>query len=148
MIIVFTILAVVLIFVAALIYNDDLSVVVLGIGIFGLMICIIAMIILGVNVSKVRVIDDAIAMYEEENAEIEEQITAIVDNYMKHESDVFENVGSDSPIVLAQLYPELKADTLVNSQIDIFVKNNEKIKELKLRKINASVYRWWLYFGK
>lgn len=144
MIIVFTILAVILIIVAALIYNDELAV----IGIVSLMICIGAMIILGVNVSKVRVIDDAIAMYEEENAEIEEQITVIVDNYMKHESDVFENVGSDSPVVLAQLYPELKADTLVNSQIDIFVKNNENIKGLKLRKINASVYRWWLYFGK
>lgn len=46
------------------------------------------------------------------------------------------------------LYPELKSDTLVQSQIEVYVENNKAIKELKSSAINASVYRWWLYFGE
>ena len=31
---------------------------------------------------------------------------------------------------------------------EVYVENNKAIKELKSSAINASVYRWWLYFGK
>ena len=109
---------------------------------------IIATICFGVNVKSNDVIDDKIAMYQEENTKIEEQIAIVVSDYMEHESKVFDNAKVSSPIILAQLYPELKSDELVKSQIDIYVANNEKIKDLKLQKINDSVYRWWLYFGK
>lgn len=109
---------------------------------------IIATICFGVNVKNNDVIDDKIAMYQEENTKIEEQITIVVSDYMEHESKVFDSAKVSSPIILAQLYPELKSDELVKSQIDIYVANNEKIKDLKLKKINDSVYRWWLYFGK
>ena len=109
---------------------------------------IIATICFGVNVKSNDVIDDKITMYQEENTKIEEQIAIVVSDYMEHESKVFDSAKVSSPIILAQLYPELKSDELVKSQIDIYVANNEKIKDLKLKKINNSVYRWWLYFGK
>lgn len=118
------------------------------IGVISLIISIIATIYFGVNVKSNDVIDDKIAMYQEENTKIEEQIAIVVSDYMEHESKVFDNAKVSSPIILAQLYPELKSDELVKSQIDIYVANNEKIKDLKLKKINDSVYRWWLYFGK
>lgn len=109
---------------------------------------IIATIYFGVNVKSNDVIDDKIAMYQEENSKIEEQIAIVVSDYMEHESKVFDSAKASSPVILAQLYPELKSDELIKSQIDIYIANNEKIKVLKLKKINASVYRWWLYFGK
>lgn len=118
------------------------------ISIISLIVSIIATIYLGVTVKNNDVIDDKIAMYQEENTKIEEQIAIVVSDYMEHESKVFDNTKVSSPIILAQLYPELKSDELVKSQIDIYVANNEKIKDLKLQKINDSVYRWWLYFGK
>ena len=118
------------------------------ISIISLVVSIIATIYLGVTVKNNDVIDDKIAMYQEENTKIEEQIAIVVSDYMEHESKVFDNAKVSSPIILAQLYPELKSDELVKSQIDIYVANNEKIKDLKLQKINDSVYRWWLYFGK
>lgn len=109
---------------------------------------IIATIYFGVNVKSNDVIDDKVAMYQEENTKIEEQIAIVVSDYMEHESKVFDSAKVSSPVILAQLYPELKSDELIKSQIDIYVANNEKIKDLKLKKINDSVYRWWLYFGK
>lgn len=32
-------------------------------------------------------------------------------------------------------------------EIDVYVKNNNKIKSLKEDKINYNADKWWLYFG-
>lgn len=111
----------------------------------------IAIAVVGIHslfkLGELRVIDDKIAMYEEENSRIEEQIAAVVEQYQKYETEIFTEVAPESSMTLVALYPELKSDTLVQSQIDIYVKNNEKIKSLREQKINEKVYRWRLYFG-
>lgn len=119
-----------------------------GIGVICFIIAFIAMLCLWNSVTNLRVIDDKIAMYQEENAKIEAQIAETVTQYQQYETDIFKEVSPDSAITLVTLYPELKADTLVRKQIDVYVENNEKIKELKEEKISGSVTRWWLYFGK
>ena len=121
-----------------------------GISIIGIIVTIIAFIatvIIGVGVSELVVIDDKIAMYEEENTAIEEQIDIVVKQYQEYETEIFANSTPESAITLVSLYPELKSDTLVASQIEVYVSNNQKIKELKETRINGDVYRWWLYFG-
>ena len=127
---------------------EEIGAPIIVVSVISLIVSIIATVYLGVNVKSNDVIDDKIAMYQEENSKIEEQIAIVVSDYMEHESKVFDSAKVSSPIILAQLYPELKSDELVKSQIDIYIANNEKIKDLKLKKINDSVYRWWLYFGK
>ncbi len=122
----------------------------LGIGILGIIttFCsVISIVILGIEVSNLSVIDDRIAMYQEENVKIETQIAEIVKQYQKYEADIFAEVNPDSAITLVSLYPELKSDSLVNSQIEVYVSNNQKIKELREEEIEGSVKRWWLYFG-
>ena len=104
----------------------------------GLMVC----------VSFTRTIDDKIAMYQEENSKIESQIEVVVEKYMEYESDTFAELSSESIVTLATVYPELKSNELVQGQIELYIKNNEKIIKLKESKINAGVARWWLYFGK
>lgn len=108
----------------------------------------IAAIVLIFTCSTLSVIDERITMYEEENAIIEQQIADAVEQYQQYETEIFTETKSDSAITLVALYPELKADTLVQKQIEVYFANNEKIKELKEEQIMASVYRWWLYFGK
>lgn len=113
-----------------------------------LAVSIIVTIFLGISVTKLSVIDEKIAMYQEENTRIEEQVSIIVNDYLEHELNMVDAASIDSPIVLATLYPELKSNELVAHQIDIYVANNKTIKALKTQKINGSVCRWWLYFGK
>lgn len=108
---------------------------------------IIATVFLITSVRSLNVIDDKIAMYESQNAKIEEQISDVVERYMEYESGVFTEVSSDSAITLVALYPDLKSDALVESQIELYTDNNRKITELMEKKINGSVTRWWLYFG-
>lgn len=93
-------------------------------------------------------IEKKIALYEEENAKIEQQIADTVKQYQEYETGIFTEVAPESSITLVALYPELKSDTLVQSQIEVYVENNKTIKELKSSAITAPVYRWWLYFGK
>lgn len=117
------------------------------VGGFGFIIALLVTIGLCVNISNQRVIDAKIAMYQEENVKIETQIAETVKQYQQYETDIFTSVAPDSAITLVALYPELKADTLVQSQIEVYIANNEKIKSLKEEKISGTVCRWWLYFG-
>lgn len=108
---------------------------------------IVAIVLLRCVLIRVN-IDKKIAIYEEENTKIEQQISDAVKQYQEYETGIFTEVAPESSITLVALYPELKSDTLVQSQIEVYVENNKTIKELKSSAINAPVYRWWLYFGK
>lgn len=104
------------------------------------------------GISQLQIADTKIAMYEEENTKIEQDITTIVKDYMNYEKDTYkiasEQIENSSLLVLTELYPDLKSNELVKKQIDIYTENNNKIKQLKEEKINNQVCKWWLYFGK
>lgn len=110
-------------------------------------IFLVAILILSVETSGCMVIDEKIAVYQEENAVIEEQISDTVANYMNYEQETFKEFKNESSIVLVSLFPELKSDTLVSKQIEIYTENNKKIKELKEQKLNYGPMLWWLCFG-
>ena len=111
-------------------------------------ITVIAILFLIVSVSDSFTIDEKIEMYQKENQNIETSITKVVENYKDYEKEIFENVKPEEVITIAtQIYPELKSNTLVEKQIDVYLKNNKKIKSLKEDKINYKICKWWLYFG-
>lgn len=94
-------------------------------------------------------IDRKIEMYQEENANIEQDIDTIVKEYVEHEHDTFADLKTEeSSITLVTLFPELKSDTLVQQQLEIYVDNNAKLKALKEEKIDVVKRKWLLYFGK
>lgn len=124
-------------------YNEGISIV----GVVGTIIFAAASLGLCVQVSKYNTIDDKIEMYQEENSSIELQISECVKQYQQYESDIFAETTSNNAITLVSLYPELKSDSLVSKQLEVYVSNNRKIKELKEAQIDGSVVRWWLYFG-
>lgn len=100
------------------------------------------------TVASGKVINQKISMYQTENNNIEQQVDTLVKQYMKHEDDTFEKVDKKETMTLVSLYPELKSDSLVKEQIEVYNKNNTQIKKLKEKKIDVSVSKWWLYFGK
>lgn len=101
------------------------------------------------KIATASTIDDKIAMYQEENAVIEQDIDRIVEEYIKHEHDTFTDLKTEeSSITLVTLFPELKSDTLVQQQLEFYVANNEKIRTLREEKIDIVKLKWLLYFGK
>ncbi len=109
---------------------------------------ILTVVIVGtVEISREAVIAQEIEMYQEENTNIENSISLIVENYLQHELGIFESIDNQNPEILVTLYPQIKSNELVQSQIDMYIKNNNKIKELKIAKLEIQVWRWWVYFG-
>lgn len=108
-------------------------------------IIVLGIIACAVGISRVKVSDELIKVYEMENNNIQKQVSEIVENYKTHEKI---NIKDTDILVLAQLYPDLKSNDLVKTQIKIYNENNKKIKQIKEEKINYEICKRWLYFGK
>ena len=118
---------------------------------FGGMIFFVALIGIFVNIGILingRTLDDKIAMYEQENAAIEQSVDVLVKDYYRHESDTYSSLTPENAVLFASAYPELQSNELATKQLEIYVDNNNKIKELKEDQINLSRNRFWLYFGR
>ena len=127
--------------------DEDLGICIGAIGIVALIACVIAIFCVWSGIKSGDVIDDRIAMYQEQNDKIETQIAECVSQYQQYESGVFKSVAPESAITLVSLYPELKSDSLVQAQIATYQTNNNTITRLRDDQIMLSVKRWWLYFG-
>jgi hypothetical protein len=46
------------------------------------------------------------------------------------------------------MYPELKGNEFLKSQIDIVVKNQDEITKLKLNKAELNAYKLWIFMGE
>ena len=118
---------------------------------FGSLISVVALIGIIINIGILingRTFDDKIAMYEQENAAIEQNVDVLVKDYYKHESDTYSSLKPENAVLFASAYPELQSNELATKQLEIYVDNNNKIKELKEDQINLSRNRFWLYFGR
>lgn len=120
-----------------------------GLGAIGLgildVIVVISIILLFANGITAK---PKIEMYEKENQKIEEQVDVLVKQYMEYEGKTLKEFKSENSITLVSLYPELKSDTLISKQIEVYIANNNKIKELKEKEIEMKIGKWLLYFGK
>ena len=105
-------------------------------------VLLIASLISGLN------LDSRIELYQSQNAEIESKVQATVASYLTHERQTYKDLKPDNAIAVVSAYPELHSNELVKKQIEVYEDNNKKILGLKEEKLNQSVYRWWLYFGR
>lgn len=109
-------------------------------------LALIAIMFVAPGYSNIMIIDDKIALYEEENTNIEQNIGELVESYKDYESSTFDNFKLDNPSMLFSMYPELKSNELATKQIDLYISNNTEIKKLKETKLDYEVYKWWLFF--
>lgn len=94
-----------------------------------------------------RYVDGKVAMYQEENEAIEQDVSEIAKQYMEHENQTFDMSRINSSTTLIQMYPELKSSEIVQKQINIYYENNKKIKSLKNTEYKAKKAKFMLYFG-
>lgn len=127
--------------------NENIYYILNTIGGILLLCSLIATVVVGVYYSQTRVIDNKISLYQEENIKIEEQINIIVEKYQTYEKGTFENCKIEDPTMVFVMYPELKSDSLVTKQIELYIENNKQIKKLKSEKLDYQLMAWWLYFG-
>lgn len=114
-----------------------------GIGI----ICLLMTVISIGKVVGSSAIDEQINLYENENVRIEEHINSVVDEYKTYENDTLEKFNGSNGTEIISVHPELKANELIQEQMDIYYQNQTTILELKSEKIKMKPWKWWLYFG-
>ena len=150
MLIILILLSIAIIILGLFVYQNDkeIGIFITGAGIIGFIIKIIGLICCISSLVGARVIDQRIELYQNKNKEIEEKMEIVVKNYMEYEGNTYKELKTDSYIQLINLYPDLKADQLVQQQINLYIENNNKIIQLKEEKMNKTIYKWWVYFGK
>lgn len=129
--------------------NENLVILfMIGTTVFGILIFAnsLGIVFTAMDYANTFYIDKKIEVYVEENKKIEKDVSAIVSNYLDHESSAFKEI-TNNPEVLAVVFPELKSNEIVSKQIDLYIKNNEKIKDLKLEQVTREWYEFLLFFG-
>lgn len=120
----------------------------IGFIISAVVVIVFTFLIIGISYSYFDTfnVDKKIEIYKEENKKIESDVSIAVSSYQDYENSTFKEI-IDNPTVLAVVCPELKSNELVSKQIDLYIKNNQKIKDLKLTKASKDIYEFLLYFG-
>lgn len=93
-------------------------------------------------------IDSKIAIYEEENAIIEESIKIAIKSYIDCESDVNTKLNVQDIVNIMFVFNEIEVEIPLQKQVEVYVSNTEKLKNLKKEKDEQSKIKWLLYFGK
>ena len=123
-------------------------------GGFGLAILVVAifvsLVVGGVYNYQSSTIDSRLTVLEEQNTTVLTQIEPLVQQALNYESSTYKDLKLDvnKLIIFAQMYPELKANSFLNKQIDIILANQEEIKQLKLDKATLNAYHFWLWTPK
>ena len=129
-------------------YGNECALYVGAASILGLIIIFMLFVCLLGVVSSGSMIDSKIELYQSQNAEIEAKVQATVTSYLAHEKQTYKDLKPDNAITVALAYPELHSNELIKKQIEVYEDNNKKILGLKEEKLNQSIYRWWLFFGR
>lgn len=128
-------------------WRDEFNIIIPFIGAIIVVITIISMLFNIDTIIDNKTTDQKIVLYEAENSKIEEEIGSIISHYMQWEADTYKNINTENIITLVNLYPELKSDELIKTQIELYIQNNATIKQLKSYKLETIKAKWWLYFG-
>jgi hypothetical protein len=128
-------------------YEDVLSGIGAAIFIVFLFITVIAA---GIYNYDKSTIENRLFVLEEQNQVVLSQIEPLVQQAFEYESNTYKDFKLDAAKVIAftQLYPDLKANSFLNKQIDIILANQEEIKQLKLAKASLNAYHFWLWTPK
>jgi hypothetical protein len=94
--------------------------------------------------------DAQIAVLQSQNQIVLSQIEPLVEKALTYESNTYKELKltPEKIVSFAQLYPELKANELVQTQIQIILDNQKEIKTLQLSKAKLNAYHFWLWTKK
>lgn len=117
-------------------------------GTFLLVVSIIALCVCwGLYSFNKNTIDSRLSVIEEQNAVILAQVEPVVQKALEFESNTYKElkISSERLIALGNMYPNLKDNTFIQTQLQIIINNQSIIRDLKLTKAKMNAYRFWIW---
>ena len=78
------------------------------------------------------------------------QIEPLVQQALNYESNTYKELKMtpENIVAFSNMYPQLQANSFIQSQINVIVENQKEIKDLKLRIASLNAYHLWLFTKK
>ena len=137
----------ILIFIISIINDNDTAM-----PAFVFVIIIIgALIVVGVSYNNVKsTAASKLEVLNEQNEIVLKQIEPLVQQALSYESNTYKELKltPENIVAFGNMYPQLQANSFIQSQINIIVENQKEIKDLKLRIASLNAYRLWLFTKK
>ena len=114
-------------------------------------VTLLVTIVAGVKYNSIK--STATAQLEVLNSQNEivlSQIEPLVQQALNYESNTYKELKMtpENIVAFSNMYPQLQANSFIQSQINIIVENQKEIKDLKLRIASLNAYRLWLFTKK
>lgn len=122
-----------------------------GVGTVILIILIVATTVAVAKYNSIKATATAqLEVLNEQNEIVLAQIEPLVQQAMSYESNTYKEfkLTPENIIAFGSMYPQLQANSFIQSQINIIVENQKEIKDLKLRIASLNAYRLWLFTKK
>ena len=132
-------------------YYDDTRAVLCGLGIVFSIITFIAILTTGIKYNSIKSTADAqLEVLNSQNEIVLAQIEPLVQQALNYESNTYKEfkLTPENIVAFGNMYPQLQANSFIQSQINIIVENQKEIKNLKLRIASLNAYRLWLFTKK
>ena len=129
----------------------DLEEILVGIGLVGFIGTIIALLIVVSNYNSIKSTANAqMEVLNSQNEIVLAQIEPLIQQALNYESNTYKEfkLTPENIIAFGNMYPQLQANSFIQSQINIIVENQKEIKDLKLRIASLNAYRLWLFTKK
>lgn len=92
--------------------------------------------------------EEHLRILEQQNEIVISQIEPLVEKALEYESSNYKELTPEEIIACGNMYPELKANEFIQTQIQIILNNQEEIKKLKIEKIKLNAFSFWLWTKK
>ena len=132
-------------------YHSEATATIGGASVLLFVVTLLVTIVAGVKYNSIK--STAAAQMEVLNSQNEivlAQIEPLVQQALNYESNTYKEfkLTPENIVAFGNMYPQLQANSFIQSQINIIVENQKEIKDLKLKIASLNAYRLWLFTKK
>ena len=112
-----------------------------GISIIAMLCC------WGVYSYRTETINSQLEVLESQNAIILSQIEPVIQKALDFESNTYKElkVNPENIITISQIYPDLKDNSFIQTQLSVILTNQQQITQLKLNKATLNAFHFWIW---
>lgn len=132
-------------------YKCEVAETVGGVSILLFVMVLLVTTVAGIKYNSIKSTANAqLEVLTSQNEIVLAQIEPLIQQALNYESNTYKEfkITPENIVAFSNMYPQLQANSFIQSQIDIIVENQKEIKDLKLKVASLNTYRLWLFTKK